>query len=341
MFAIFFSVPRSYFGVNPDRVVDDVNKRYSEAGRNKSSVRAIPERKVKDPRLNAIYRSDPLKISLSQLKGYLDERGRNVPSLMSSYFATKDPSLLSELLLNHADDQNALNAVLLWSSNAAEIEMAASHLREKFPNSALPDLMAFSNLESVDENNLGASIELLKNKSEINLYPSKNQEEMHDMLMSIVSDPVKAWAYSRYLTEELDNSRARLMRAIKEIANQSKNSSSPEVSEDGTILAANLMYMLFVNAGEQAGPANNLIMASQEREILKTLDPTIEFGYDGMLVSDRIKEIDENNGRLNRELHMYANFFPSATALQMDNYVEIWRSQGKEAALSYISNVAN
>jgi len=281
---------------------------------------------------------NPLKVTPTQLEGYLTTHHRDAASLLAAFRVTHDSALLSEAMQKYPNDpQVDFEAAFNTNSTPDERRRWLNAFENSAPNNALANYVS-----ALDYFKSGQSDQAVQE-----MAAAAGKQGFQDYTTDRLMDDREAYLEAGYSSVEAEISSATQLLLpqllqIKELGLQLVDLSK-SYQQAGDSDSAQAALQMAAGLGQRyatEAPAepeiSQLVGMAVERIALGQMDPASFYGDNGQTVQDQLNQVNQARAILNDLIQQATPLLESLSDQDYLIYKDRWIAFGEEAAVRWV-----
>ncbi|HTI69340.1 MAG TPA: sigma-70 family RNA polymerase sigma factor [Candidatus Limnocylindria bacterium] len=277
------------------------------------------------------------RLTVDQIKPYLDQNHRSAASLLAAFRATGDLALLREAMDKFPSDP--------------QVNFAASTRKDVSPEDRRRGLDAFKQAapENALANYLSALDYFKSGQTDLavrELAAASGKSEFKDYTLEFMQENDDAWRTSGYpLTEAkiiaTTSQELPQLAQLKELT-QDTVALANSYRQAGDESSAQMVLQMGADLGQRFGGlkgeplVSRLVGVAIEQIALHAMDPNSPYGAGGGTVSDRINELTQQRSAIRDLTSHFGTVQASMSSQDWISYIDRWRAFGEQAAIQWM-----
>lgn len=276
---------------------------------------------------------EPRRMTVEQIKPYLEQNRRSAASLLTAFRATGDPALLQEALEKYP--------------NNPQVNFAAAFRKDATPEERRQRLESFK--QAAPENSLGnylSAVDYFKSgdidQAVRELSAASGKSQFQDYTAEFLQDNDEAWRMSGYSTAEAKIVASTSLElghlAQLKLLAQETASLADSYRQAGDATSAQLALQMGANIGQRivGTPGEPLVTqlvgVAIESIALRGMDPASPYGDSGHTVQSRLDELVQQRSAIRDLTGRFAAIQSAMSVQDWISYMDRWRIFGEDAA---------
>lgn len=271
-----------------------------------------------EDRINKLYSDLKSRINYELFADYLENSNENINAYLAVYDLTSDQKGLAELLRIAGRDERVLLRDMLASTSESEKLAKAKEVIKAYPTNVIANYLVAKNaIKNSDRIALKEALEAALKQSAPRFEDKNGVVHKREALRSVDINGLNASLLAGVGSHYTDESQTLMLSVGDELYTFATSG-----AEGHELLAYGVAWSEHVRAMDGNTSVGMLVANKYEVKFLEQLDPETEYGADGLLVKDRLTELQNQKDQIKAVINEANDLIANLSEKQLETYLD-------------------